>query len=108
MRQHGRFLTNYAHILPPILGYLCRQLYLIPLVSLSAPVRSRTETDYQRAIAAYLGWRTFEAEAHTELREWVVDQVAEHLYVEDLVEKASARPRPHRIIFRAAPLLSGQ
>jgi Domain of unknown function (DUF4158) len=52
LRQHGQFLTTYAHIPPSILGYLCRPLDLIPLVSLSSPVRSTTETDYQRAIAA--------------------------------------------------------
>lgn len=98
LRQHGRFLANYTYVSPAILGYLCRQLDLIPLVSLSAPGRSSTETDYQRAITTYLGWRTFDAAAHTELREWIVDQVAEHLYVEDLVEKASARLRTHRII----------
>ena len=88
----------YPCLALPILGYLCRQLDLIPLVSLSAPGRSSTETDYQRDITTYLGWRPFDAEAHTELREWIVDQVAQHLYVEDLVEKASARLRTHRII----------
>ena len=98
LRQHGQFLTPYAHIPPPILGYLCRQLDLIPLVSLPSPVRSTTETDYQREIAASLGWRLFDAEAHTELREWVVEQVAQHLYVADLAEKASAQLRTHRII----------
>ena len=98
LRQHGRFLANYAHVSPSILGYLCRQLDLIPLVSLSSPVRSSTETDYQRDIAAYLGWRAFDAGPHAELREWIVDQVAQHLYVEDLVEKASTRLRTHRII----------
>jgi TnpA family transposase len=98
LRQHGQFLTTYAHIPPPILGYLCRQLDLIPLVSLPSPVRSTTETDSQREIAAYLGWRLFDVEAHTELREWVVEQVAQHLYVADLAEKASAQLRTHRII----------
>ncbi|MEE8251732.1 MAG: DUF4158 domain-containing protein, partial [Gemmatimonadales bacterium] len=98
LRQHGRFLPNSTPVPPPILGYLCRQLDLIPLVSLSPAVRSTTETDYQREITAYLGWQSFDAQAHTELREWVVDQVAQHLYVEDLVEKASAQLRTHRII----------
>ena len=98
LRQHGRFLANYTYVSPAILGYLCRQLDLMPLVSLSAPVRSSTETDYQRDITTYLGWRAFDAAAHTELREWIADQVTEHLYVEDLVEKAGARLRTHRII----------
>ena len=98
LRQHGRFLPTYGHVPPPILGYLCRQLDLMPLVSLSSAVRSTTETDYQREIAAYLGWRPFDAAAHLELREWVVDQVAQQLYVDDLVEKASAHLRTHRII----------
>jgi uncharacterized protein DUF4158 len=98
LRQHGRFLANYTYVSPAILGYLCRQLDLIPLVSLSAPMRSSTETDYQREITTYLGWRTFDAAAHTELRKWIVDQVTEHLYVEDLVEKAGAQLRTHRII----------
>ena len=61
VRQHGRFLAHYTHVSPSILDYLCRQLDLIPLVSLSSPVRSSTETDYQRDIAAYLGWRAFDA-----------------------------------------------
>ena len=98
VRQHGRFLAHYTHVSPSILDYLCRQLDLIPLVSLSSPVRSSTETDYQREIAAYLGWRAFDTAAHTELREWIIDQVAQYLYVEDLVEKASARLRTHRVI----------
>jgi hypothetical protein len=98
LRQHGRFLTNYPSVSPAILGSLCRQLDLSPLVALSAPVRRSTETDYQRAITTYLGWRTFDTEVHTELREWIVDQGAEHLYVEDLGEKAGARLRTHRIM----------
>jgi hypothetical protein len=98
LRQHGRFLPTYTHVSPPILGYRCRQRDLMPWVALSSPVRSTTATDYQRALAADLGWRGFEAEAHTALREWVVDQVAPPLYVEDLVEQASARLHTRRII----------
>jgi Domain of unknown function (DUF4158) len=98
LRQHGRFLAHYTHVSPSILDYLCRQLDLIPLVSLSSPIRSSTETDYQRDITTYLGWQAFDAGAHAELQEWIVDQVAQHLYVEDLVEKASDRLRTRRII----------
>ena len=69
-----------------------------PLVAFSGQVRGNTESDYQRDITQYLGWRPFNAEVHTWLREWIVEQVAQHLYVEDLVEQASARLRTHRIV----------
>jgi Domain of unknown function (DUF4158) len=98
MRKHGRFLANYTHVSPVVLGYLCRQLDLAPLAALSGQVRGHTESDYQRDIAQYLGWRPFDAEVHTWLREWIVEQVAQHLYVDDLMEKAGERLRTHRII----------
>jgi len=98
LRQHGRFLATYTHVSPAILGYLCRQLDLAPVAALPGPVRANTESDYQREIAHYLGWRSFDTAAHTELREWVVAQVAQHLYVEDLVAKASAQLRTQRIV----------
>ena len=98
LRQHGRFLATYTHVSPAILGYLCRQLDLAPVAALPGPVRANTESDYQRDIAHYLGWRSFDAAAHTELREWVVAQVAQHLYVEDLVAKASAQLRTQRVV----------
>jgi TnpA family transposase len=98
MRKHGRFLATYTHVSPAILGYLCRQLDLAPLVDLSGPVRSHTENDYQREIAQYLGWRPFDAEVQTWLREWIVEQVAQHLYVDDLMEKARERLLGHQVI----------
>lgn len=98
LRKHGRFLTTYTHVSPVILGYLCRQLDLAPLSALSGLVRGNTESDYQREIAHYLGWRPFDAEVHTWLREWIVEQIAQHLYVEDLVEKVGEWLRTHRVI----------
>src|SRR5882724_5634603 len=106
LRKHGRFLANYLQVSPPVLGYLCRQLDLAPLVALSGPVRGNTESDYQRDIAQYLGWHPFDAEIHTWLREWIVEQVAQHLYVEDLVEKTSERLRTHRIILPSRTLFA--
>src|SRR5712691_10538753 len=98
LRKHGRFLANYLQVSPAVLGYLCRQLDLAPLVAFSGQVRGNTESDYQRDITQYLGWRPFNAEVHTWLREWIVEQVTQHLYVADLVEQASARLRTHRIV----------
>jgi hypothetical protein len=45
LRKHGRFLTSYTHVSPGILGYLCRQLDLPPLVTLSGRGRDNTEGD---------------------------------------------------------------
>ena len=98
LRQHGRFLTTDTPVPPPLLGARCRQRDLIPLVALSSPVRSTTETDDARASAASLGGRLFDAEAHTALREGVVAQVAQPRSVVDLVEKASARLRTPRLL----------
>jgi TnpA family transposase len=105
LRKHGRFLANYLQVSPTVLGYLCRQLDLAPLVTLSGQVRGNTESDYQREIAQHLGWRPFDAEIHTWLREWIVEQVIQHLYVEDLVEQASARLRTHRIVLPGRTVL---
>ena len=105
LRKHGRFLTTYMQVSPAVLGYLCRQLDLAPLVALSGQVRGNTESDYQRDIAQYLGWHPFDAEVHTWLREWIVAQVVQHLYVEDLVEQASVRLRTHWIILPGRTVL---
>ena len=63
LRKHGRFLTSLAHVSPGILGYLCRQLDLPPWATLSGRGRDNTEGDYQRRIAAYLGWQPFDGKA---------------------------------------------
>jgi TnpA family transposase len=98
LRKHGRFLTTYAHLSPVILEYLCRQLDLPPLTALAKRARDNTESDYQREIAQYLGWRPFDAAASTWVRDWVIAQVAQHLYVDNLVEQVEALLRTHRIV----------
>jgi TnpA family transposase len=105
LRKHGRFLTSYTHVSPGILGYLCRQLDLPPLVTLSGRGRDNTEGDYQREIAAYLGWQPFDPKANSWLQKWIVDQVAQHLYVDNLVEQAATRLRSHRIILPGPSVL---
>jgi hypothetical protein len=105
LRKHGRFLVNYLQVSPAVVGDLWRQLDLAPLVALSGPVRGHTASDYQRGIAQSLGWRPFDAEVHTWLREWIVGQVVQHLYVEDLVEHASAWLRTHRIVLPGRTVL---
>ena len=98
LRKHGRFLTSYAHLSPAILEYLCRQLELPPVSALSGRARDNTESDYQREIARYLGWQPFDAAASTRLHDWVTAQVAQHLYIDDLVDQAEALLRAYRIV----------
>ncbi len=105
LRKHGRFLTSYTHVSPGILGSLCRQLDQPPLATLSGRGRANTEGDYQREIAAYLGWHPFDPIAQSGLQEWIVDQVARHLYVDNLVEQAATRLWSHRIILPGPSVL---
>ena len=98
LRQHGRFLTSYAHLAPVILEYLCRQLELPPLSALPGRARDNTESDYQREIAHYLGWQPFDTAASTWLRDWITAQVAQHLYVDNLIEQIEALLRAQRIV----------
>ena len=60
LKKHGRFLSDYARVPPTVLGYLCRQLDIQPLTALTGRARDNTEGDYQREIAAYLGWQPYD------------------------------------------------
>ena len=90
LRKHGRFLSDYSRVAAPILGYLCAQLEIEPIAQLSGRARSSTESVYLREVASHLGWRVFDQEAERALQRWTREQVADRLYVEDLVEKAEA------------------
>ena len=105
LRKYGRFLNSYTHVSPGILGYLCRQLDLPSLAMLHGRGRDNTEGDYQREIAAYLGWHPFDSKATRWLQEWIVDQVAQHLYVDNLMEQAVTQLRSHRIILPGPSVL---
>lgn len=98
LRKHGRFLSDYARVPPAILGYLCRQLDLTPMVSLAGHSRRITEPAYQREILEYLGWKPFDDDAGNQLQRWIHDQVSTHLYVDNLVENAEAFLRENHIV----------
>lgn len=98
LKNHGRFLSDYLQLPPAVLGYLCQQLDIPPLARLPGRARGNTESDYQREIADYLGWCTYDAQAAQQLHDWIADQVNQHLYIDDLVEKAANRLREQRIV----------
>ena len=98
LKNHGRFLSDYLQIPSVILGYLCQQLDIPPLTTLPGRARGNTESDYQREIAEYLGWRTYDDKAAQQLHDWIADQVTQHLYIDDLVEKAENLLREQRIV----------
>ncbi len=98
LRKQGRFLLDYKRVASAILGYLCQQLDLAPVAVLSGRARSETESSYQRAVARFLGWSALDEQAEAWLRSWITRQVAERLYVEDLVEQCEDRLRRQRVI----------
>ena len=98
LKKHGRFLSDYAQVPAAVLGYLSRQLEIEPLAALTGRARDNTEGDYQREIATYLGWHSYDASVATRLRTWIAEQVAQHLYVDHLVEKAENWLRENRIV----------
>lgn len=98
LRKHGRFLTDYTRVPPAVLGYLGRQLELVPLSTLTGRARDNTEGDYQREIVAYLGWQPYDEAVAQRLRAWIAEQVAQHLYLDHLVEKAENWLREQRIV----------
>ncbi|MEI8183709.1 MAG: Tn3 family transposase [Desulfomonile sp.] len=98
LKRHGRFLSDYSTVPPKILGYLCHQLEISPIVSLSGHGRGSTESDYQHEVARHLGWKPFDAESGDMLSEWIFQQVSEHLYIENLIEKAENFLRQSRVV----------
>lgn len=101
LRKHGRFLSNYSVVPPNVLSYICQQLEIEPVTSLTGFMyvsRENTESEYQAEIAKYLDWKAFDERESKKLREWIDDQVSEHLYVENLVEKAENFLRQNKII----------
>lgn len=98
LKKHGRFLSDYTRVPPMVLGYLCRQLEIKPLEALTSRARDNTEGDYQREIAAYLGWQPYDEAVAKRLKAWIAEQVSHHLYVDHLVEKAENWLREQRIV----------
>lgn len=76
LKKYGRFLTDYRQAPPAVLGYLCKQLEIKPLVALTGRARGNTESGYQREIIRYLGWQPYDDHAARRLTDWV----AEHLF----------------------------
>jgi len=101
LRKHGRFLSNYSGVPPCVLSYICQQLEIEPVTSLTGFMyvsRENTESEYQDEIAKYLDWKHFDEKASKKVREWIDDQVSEHLYSENLIEKAENFLRQNKII----------
>lgn len=98
LRKHGRFLNHFRGVSPAILAYLCRQLDIRLVTRLSGVERQHTLSDYHREIAAHLGWSFYDDENAKTLHKWIFDQVADRLYLDDLIEAATSFLFQHKII----------
>ncbi len=54
LRKYSRFLDSYRMVPANVLGYLCRQLEMTPLVELSGHSQQATESRYRSKICQYL------------------------------------------------------
>ena len=104
-RKQGRFLSDYSTVPPVVLGYLCQQLEMEALILLEKADRRNTESDTKQEITAYLNWQPFDERASKTLYRWVLDQVSEQLYVENLFAKVEAFLRESRIVIPGPTVL---
>ena len=78
VRKYGRFLPHYQNVPPAVLGYLCQQLEIPPLLFLSDS-RDHTEGSYQRRIAKHLKLLPFDELSAAALETWVQRQTTERM-----------------------------
>lgn len=106
-KKDGRFLSDYVRVPPVVVGYLCRQLKIQPLTALTGRARANTEGDYQCEIVTYLGWQPYDETVADRLAAWIAEQVAQHLYADNLVEKAENWLRETRIVIPGPVVFGG-
>jgi len=104
-RKQGRFLMDYSAVPLVVLGYLCQQLEIKPILQLEKADRRNTEADYQQTITTYLNWQPFDEQASSTLHRWILAQVSEQLYVEELFQTVEVFLQESRIVIPGPTVL---
>jgi len=106
LRAYGRFLgQDYGFVPIRIVNHVGRQLGMPPVLFVAPPPRKQTDTDHERRIREYLGFRTFDAEPRRDLAEWLRARAAEGMLADELIVRAERRLFSERVIVPARTTL---
>jgi len=101
LRATGRFVSDYQRVPIEAVGYLARQLGLMPVLFLSGAERPATETAQAARIRQHLGYRDFDAEAERRLRDRLQEATAEGATPAQLLNLAGDLLRSSRVVLPA-------
>ncbi|HET8938771.1 MAG TPA: DUF4158 domain-containing protein [Polyangiales bacterium] len=106
LRAYGRFLGQDYDVVPiRTVNHLGRQLGMPPVLFVTPPRRKQTDTEHERRIREYLGFRTFDDAARRELSEWLRARAADGMLGDELIVRAERRLFSQRIIVPARTTL---
>jgi TnpA family transposase len=99
LRAYGRFLgQDYGFVPVRILNHLGRQLGMPPVLFAAPPDRKKTDTEHERRIRAYLGFRNFDEAVRRELAAWLRARAAEGLLGDELIVRAERHLLAEKIV----------
>ena len=106
LRAYGRFLgQDYGFVPVRILNHLGRQLGMPPVLFAAPPDRKKTDTEHERRIRAYLGFRSFDEAVRRELAAWLRARAAEGLLGDELIVRAERHLLSEKIVAPARSTL---
>jgi len=88
VRLFGRFLSSVNDLSPRIISYLNSQLGLPPSLTVQAPDRKATYTEYRKNILAHLGFRKFGDSAQQYLQIWLKEKAKQGILPNNLFHQA--------------------
>ena len=91
LRAHGRFFDDYRQAPLRIVNHLSRQLDLPPVLLLDRPRRDPTERTQAQRIRRYLGIRSFDRAAESDLRDWARQGAVEGRTAAELLSRQRRR-----------------
>jgi TnpA family transposase len=106
LRAYGQFLGQDYDVVPiRIVNHVGRQLGMPPVLFVAPPARKQTDTEHERRIREYLGFRTFDDAERRELAAWLRARAAEGILGDELVVRAERRLFSQRVVVPARTTL---
>ena len=105
VRLYGRFLNDVHDLSPRIVTYLNRQLDLPPSLTIQAPERKATYTEYRRGILEHLGFQRFDESAQERLQTWLKEKATQDALPDDLFNQAESYLLANRTLLPGPSIL---